>query len=188
MHQTTLYYLNNWNSTVNCSYSLIIWAFDGIHRGHYALFDQAYNYQNPIAVLTFDPSPKAYFSNTPVFQSIEIKNKIFAHRWVSLVYNIHFDNQIATLSAKSFIEQYLNYMSIAKIIVWQDFHFWYKQSGDIKTLQDLFDCDIIYRTQPKISSSYIQKNITHHAHQLVQIDDIQDNIRLQKFKQNIWIL
>lgn len=143
--------LNN----ISDGYSLIIWAFDGIHQGHYTLWKQAYIHSEKIAVLTFDPSPKAHFQRRSVFQSFASKYHIFAKRCTSIIYLIHFDEYIAHLSAEEFVTLYLAHIPIQRIIVWQDFRFWYKQQWDISTLQWYYPCEIVTWSGAKISSSDI---------------------------------
>lgn len=147
-------------------YSLIIWAFDGIHKGHQTLRKKAYWYSTPIAVLTFDPSPKAYFQHRPVFQSFESKYHIFTKRKTSAIYLLHFDEYISQLSPKDFIAIYLAHIPIQRIIVWQDFRFGYQQQWDISMLESYYPCEKVTRSGIKISSSDIYQS-SHASSDLI---------------------
>lgn len=117
--------------------------FDGVHFGHQCLLEALKTLakaQNlPTVVVTFEPSPKAFFANMPFPRLSRFRDK-----WTALAsFNIdylmclRFNRELAHLSAEHFVKKILVDTLDAKVvIVGDDFRFGAKRTGDFKFLQN----------------------------------------------------
>lgn len=121
--------------------------FDGLHLGHQQLINQVdligkrYNYRR--CLITFEPLPLEFFSDKKgvVRQArlnllrdkyLFLKNSGLIDELIIL----HFNKQLANLSADEFIQQtLLNKLNIHHMVVGNDFHFGKSAMGDIKLLR-----------------------------------------------------
>ena len=95
----------------NPGLSLAFGFFDGVHLGHRCVIKNAVNFavQNKLksAVVTFRESPKNFFSNTknPQLVSIKTRLELIKKIGVDFVYLLDFDDQIASLTAREYLDQ-----------------------------------------------------------------------------------
>lgn len=126
--------------------ALTIGNFDGVHRGHQALLDATIRAaaERGLAptVLTFEPSPGAFFARTrglaPPVRLQRLRDKVACLRalGVSHVCIARFDQTMASLSPEAFCETVLGQRLNARwLIVGQDFRFGRGRSGDVATLR-----------------------------------------------------
>ncbi len=116
---------------------VIIGNFDGVHRGHSALIDTAKTIAADlgakIAVLTFEPHPRALFrpDERPFRLTTQaIKHERLKSCGVDTVFALNFDWGFASQSADDFINNILvNSLSAAHIIVGYDFRFGQMRKG-----------------------------------------------------------
>lgn len=129
---------------------LVIGNFDGVHRGHQNLLENAQkiatenakNGHTPALVaLTFDPHPRMFlqaasgynfYLSDPVLKA----EYLFTHG-VEQILTITFDNQCAQTSAQDFCRWVLQKASPKTIVVGYDFHFGAGREGDAKALQKI---------------------------------------------------
>ena len=122
---------------------VIIGNFDGVHSGHRTLIDLAREKARalnvPVAVLTFEPHPRALFRpDDPVFRITPeaVKQRQLAAAGVDILYSIKFDWDFASLTPPQFIDQVLKSgLAPAHIIVGQDFCFGQLRKGTTDTLK-----------------------------------------------------
>jgi riboflavin kinase/FMN adenylyltransferase len=118
--------------------------FDGVHVGHQALFQTARALANelraPFAVLTFYPHPRAYFRpDTAPFLLAppDVQCDRFAACGADGVFMLAFDDALASLSPRDFIDQILKTkLGVVHVVVGDDFHFGHNRMGTVKTIQD----------------------------------------------------
>ena len=118
--------------------------FDGVHRGHAVVIDQAEamarRLGKPCAVLTFEPHPADYFAGRPViFRLTPERAKALALSRLGLEGMIvfTFDRKLASLSAEEFVEQILvRSLGISGAVVGYDFHFGKARAGSPDFLRD----------------------------------------------------
>lgn len=123
---------------------IVIGNFDGVHKGHRTLIDLAHAKAKalnvPVAVLTFEPHPRALFRpDDPVFRltPAAVKERQLAQAGVDILYSLKFDWDFASLSPQQFIDQVLvEGLQPAHIIVGQDFCFGQLRKGTTQTLID----------------------------------------------------
>ena len=165
----------NFNLTEKDKGSIIlIGNFDGLHRGHQKLFNNAKSFKKKfklrIGVITFDPIPKMFFKKLYNYrlsnfdQKIQLLNK----NYVDFVINKKFNIKFSKISSFNFIKKILFHKIKPKyIFVSDNFRFGYKRAGDIKLLKALekdHQYKIINPSPLKskkfvISSTLIRKNL-----------------------------
>ncbi len=121
--------------------------FDGLHLGHQAIISQlkeiASQHDLPTVVIIFEPQPQEYFSpeNAPARltrfrEKVEELSRLGVDRLVCL----KFDEELANLSAKEFVERLLiDGLDIRHLVVGDDFRFGKNRQGDYSTLENMAD-------------------------------------------------
>jgi riboflavin kinase/FMN adenylyltransferase len=122
---------------------LTIGNFDGVHRGHQALFRKATEWAEKLGgesvVLTFHPHPLQVLApgQGPVFITPhERKLELIALCGVDVAIVVPFSKQFAQISARDFVKTLLvDRIGPKAIIVGQDYRFGYRREGDTEFLQ-----------------------------------------------------
>lgn len=121
--------------------------FDGVHLGHQAIISQlkeiAKKYDLPTVVIIFEPQPQEYFSpvNAPV-RLTRLREKVeeLSCLCVDRLVCLRFDEKLANLSAKEFVELLLiDGLDIRHLVVGDDFRFGKNRQGDYLTLEKMAD-------------------------------------------------
>ncbi|WP_193140321.1 bifunctional riboflavin kinase/FAD synthetase [Meridianimarinicoccus sp. MJW13] len=122
--------------------SAAIGNFDGVHLGHRAVMELARQAGDkigaPLGVLTFEPHPREFFApDAPPFRLMTAAAK--AHRLQKIgvrhLYQISFDETLASLSAREFAQQVVaDGLGLRHVVVGADFRFGKGRSG---TAEDL---------------------------------------------------
>lgn len=117
--------------------------FDGVHRGHQAIFGQlrdiAREADLPSTVMTFEPQPREFFSgdSAPARLTRAREKLLLLAQEVDRVVLVHFDEQFSRLSAQSFIDDVLvGALGVAHLVVGDDFHFGHRATGHYQDLVD----------------------------------------------------
>lgn len=118
--------------------------FDGVHRGHAALFERAKAEAKtrgvPAVVLTFEPHPRSVFRpDTPIFRLTppEAKARLFAALGLDGLAVIAFDRQFGSHSAENFIEsELIGKLGATAVVVGYDFHFGRARAGSPEFLAE----------------------------------------------------
>ena len=116
--------------------------FDGVHLGHQAILKIAAAAADaPLGVVTFEPHPREYFQpDAPAFRLMNTEAK--AHRLEALgvahLYELGFNDRLATLSAEAFAREILSdRLGLRHVTIGADFRFGQGRSGDAAMLSDL---------------------------------------------------
>lgn len=117
--------------------------FDGLHRGHQQLLQQAaetaINRGAPWGIVTFEPHPRTYFKPAePVFRLTppELKTRLAAALGASFIVHLPFDEQLASLEAQDFIRNVLvQRFAVSHVVTGYDFHFGKGRKGSPATLE-----------------------------------------------------
>jgi riboflavin kinase/FMN adenylyltransferase len=117
--------------------------FDGVHRGHQAVIAQARAQADalkaPLAVMTFEPHPRAFFApDLAPFRltPLAAKARALAALGVEHLYVIAFDRDFAHRSAHDFIAETLAAdLGAVCVVVGGDFKFGRGREGDIAFLE-----------------------------------------------------
>lgn len=143
--------------------------FDGLHLGHQKVLENARVSDAPFALITFDPHPRQYFQPdtapfrlTPLPAQVRIA-EVFG---VQYIYIVPFNEETATMSAASFVEDILvKRAGVSRLSVGSNFHFGVGREGDVEMLTQLGQSHGIHvRNTPLhmlddkvVSSSFIRK-------------------------------
>lgn len=116
--------------------------FDGLHLGHKHVIAQAKalarRIGRPLAVLTFDPHPRAFFQPDQLrfrLTSPAAQATLAGHLGVDALIVLSFDTALAGLSADAFIKDVLlARLGVSGVVAGANFHFGAKRSGSPSTL------------------------------------------------------
>ncbi|MBJ7540913.1 bifunctional riboflavin kinase/FAD synthetase [Streptococcus sp. SL1232] len=151
---------------------LVLGYFDGLHKGHKALFDQAREIakrdQLELTVLTFNESPRLAFARfTPELllnlTSPEKRYEKFSEYGVTDLYLIDFTSDFSKKTSKEFLETYIKALRAKTIVVGFDYKFGHDRK-DANDLTEIFDGQVIVVPEvqddgKKISSTRIRQEI-----------------------------
>ena len=115
--------------------------FDGVHLGHQALLTEvkkrAHDLKLESAVITFEPNPKDYFSQSKPqtrISSLREKIELFNEIKIDRVHIIKFNQEFSNLTANEFISVLIKKFKVKEIIIGEDFCFGRGREGSIKQL------------------------------------------------------
>lgn len=151
---------------------LVLGYFDGLHKGHRALFDQARAItkrdQLDLTVLTFNESPHLALARfTPELllnlTAPEKRYEKFAEYGVDDLYLVDFTSAFSKVSSEEFLSTYIKALRARTIVVGFDYKFGHDRR-DAAHLSEIFDGDVIVVPEvqdngEKISSSRIRQEI-----------------------------
>jgi riboflavin kinase/FMN adenylyltransferase len=117
--------------------------FDGVHRGHGAVLDEAMDRAKALdtqaSVLTFEPHPRALFQpDLPPFRLSSMRTKV---RWlqdvgIARIFVLQFDWSFAAITAEAFIRDILHTnLGARHVVIGADFRFGNKRKGDAELLR-----------------------------------------------------
>ena len=122
---------------------LTIGAYDGLHLGHRQLLrrvlDTAAERNLPSVVMSFEPTPKEFFSiDTPPARLMRFREKFLAleQAGIDLFYCPLFDASMRDISAADFIRQILVHgLQARHIVIGDDFRFARRREGNLDQLE-----------------------------------------------------
>jgi riboflavin kinase/FMN adenylyltransferase len=122
---------------------VLVGSFDGLHLGHQALINlarsEAKSLSLPVVLVTFEPSPKNYFSKKAQGEMSRLlsfydKSNLLDKMGIDFLLILKFNQEMINLSAESFLEK-LNLAVQPKIYcLGEDFKFGQHRTGDITTI------------------------------------------------------
>jgi len=135
--------------------ALALGFFDGVHIGHAALLNKTKERAEEIgampSVLTFDVHPDNLVlkKDVPLINSANGRESIIRRNFgIENVVFIHFNESVMCMDWKDFVDELIDELSAAWIVVGQDFCFGYKGLGTAVRLKEYCEkrgigCDII---------------------------------------------
>ena len=109
--------------------ALCIGKFDGFHKGHRLLIEEAKKTGDPVGVLTF------IFQHTDTIDTLEEKRRIAADLGVDIYLEIEAGPAFFSLTPEAFIRDIVSErLHAGHVIVGEDFRFGRDRAGDITTL------------------------------------------------------
>lgn len=122
---------------------MAIGNFDGVHRGHAALINEARDIAKSLgrrtSVLTFEPHPRQLFQKADdPFRLTPgpVKARLMRDLGVDVLYTLKFDATFSLVSAEDFVSKYLvDGYGVHHVVVGRDFQFGQGRSGDIDMLR-----------------------------------------------------
>jgi riboflavin kinase/FMN adenylyltransferase len=125
--------------------AVAIGNFDGVHRGHQALLDEARargaRRDGPSAVLTFTPHPARLFAPAkapPLIMSLERRLELCAAAGIDIAVVEAFTPAFAAIEADEFVRRVLAQdLAAGDVVVGYDFSFGRGRAGDVARLGEL---------------------------------------------------
>ncbi|SFM31456.1 riboflavin kinase / FMN adenylyltransferase [Gracilibacillus orientalis] len=148
--------------------------FDGVHKGHRAVIQQAINIASQTkkesAVITFDPHPSVVLQkkkdSVRYITPIEDKIKKIEALGVERLYIIRFDQSLAKLTPIEFINHFIVTLHITHLVAGFDFTFGHKGSGNMDNIHEFIGNELEITTigrldyqEDKISSTRIRNEL-----------------------------
>jgi riboflavin kinase/FMN adenylyltransferase len=124
---------------------LTIGNFDGVHKGHLALFDKVKERAKAIGgqsvVMTFEPHPLKIMrpANGPqLITHTGQKLELIEKAGIDIIVCVSFDRDFAAIPARDFINNILvQKIGIKEIVVGYDYTFGHNREGDINLLREI---------------------------------------------------
>lgn len=124
---------------------LTIGNFDGVHRGHLALFEKVNERAKAIngqsAVMTFEPHPikvMAPGNGPPLITPIKQKLRLISDAGIDVIFCISFTHKFASIPAQDFVRNILmGTIGVKEIVVGYDYTFGNRRLGDINLLMKM---------------------------------------------------
>ncbi|MFO7984375.1 MAG: bifunctional riboflavin kinase/FAD synthetase [Desulfatiglandaceae bacterium] len=124
---------------------LTIGNFDGVHKGHLALFDlvkeRARAIQGQSVLITFDPHPIKVMkpgNGPPLITLTRQKLQLIQKENIDTIFCLPFTREFASISARDFVRDLLvDKIGIKEIVVGYDYSFGRNREGDIRLLQEM---------------------------------------------------
>jgi riboflavin kinase/FMN adenylyltransferase len=124
---------------------LALGNFDGFHLGHQAVAGEAIRWAKaegrPAIVATFDPHPVRYFNPAAEpfrLTTLDQRQELFAAAGADAMLVIHFDAEVAGLTAEDWIVKGLaGHLGAAGVVTGEDFTFGKARSGNPDVLREI---------------------------------------------------
>ncbi|MEZ5175894.1 MAG: bifunctional riboflavin kinase/FAD synthetase [Acidimicrobiia bacterium] len=164
---------STWN-TDRTAYAVAIGVFDGVHRGHLAVFSalRASAVGLPVCALTFGSHPHAVITGgeaPPLLTTLGRRLKLLESTGLDAVAVIDFDDEIRHLAPRSFAEIFLADALDAQVVaVGHGFRFGFRAEGTVDDLRvfgrdlgfDVVETDIVDLHGTEVRSSSIRAAIS----------------------------
>jgi len=126
---------------------LTIGNFDGVHKGHLALFTKvkeiAMDIDGSSVVMTFNPHPIKILNNgngPPLITPIQQKLRLIKEAGIDIILCLPFTREFAKTPAKDFVKNILvDKIGVKYIVVGYDYSFGKNREGNIDFLKDMAD-------------------------------------------------
>lgn len=154
------------------NYSLAIGFFDGVHKGHQAVINEAIKRAKELniqsAVMTFDPHPSHVIANgknkVAYITPFEEKCRLFRSMGVDTVFIVTFNQSLAALSPKEFIATFIKKLGVKHVTAGFDFRFGARGAGTMEQMTEnadgVFGTTVVGKvidSEDEISSTRIRK-------------------------------
>ncbi|MFC4768834.1 bifunctional riboflavin kinase/FAD synthetase [Effusibacillus consociatus] len=149
--------------------------FDGVHKGHRQIIEDARKIAAEkgvnLAVMTFDPHPRQVLGAGANYDQqltpLPIKLEVFEELGVTICYVVQFDTQFASVTAESFVHDFLFRLNAKAIVVGFDYRFGAGGRADANTLKALAEeagravhiVPAVNLYGEKVSSSFIREKL-----------------------------
>ncbi len=124
---------------------LTIGNFDGVHRGHQALIAKAKARARelglPLAVLSFEPTPREFFSPDSVagrVATFRSRIELLSAQGVDRLILQRFDKKFSAYDPTAFVDELLvGKLGVRALVIGDDFRFGARRAGGIELLREL---------------------------------------------------
>ena len=163
---------NSWNEQRN-RYAVAVGVFDGVHRGHKAVFDAVRQASGglELCALTFGSHPATVVADEPaplMLMTLDRRLQLLDEVGIEAVAVIDFDNAVRHLSPRAFVEVFLTGALNADLVaVGRGFRFGYQAEGTVDHLRllgqklgfDVVEAQIVNLHGTEVRSSSIRASI-----------------------------
>ena len=119
--------------------AVCIGAFDGLHRGHQALFARARELADRVALVTFDPHPSMVLApqRAPALLTTTAqRERVCAALGIDDLVLLPFDPEVAAMSPEQFVSRVLTAgLSPSAVVVGADFRYGKDRAGSVEDLR-----------------------------------------------------
>ena len=125
--------------------AVAVGSFDGVHRGHLAVFEATTATGLTPTVITFDPHPRIALGNrVELITTLERRLELIGEAGIETTLLARFDSSLQQLPPERFAEQYLQSIGAEAVVAGADFRFGVRRSGDLELLERLgFDVVVV---------------------------------------------
>jgi riboflavin kinase/FMN adenylyltransferase len=118
--------------------AVAVGSFDGVHRGHQAVFAAARQTGLAPTVLTFDPHPRIALGNrVELLTTLTRRLELIAESGIESTLVASFTPEFQRLPPEEFAERYLRAIGTEAVVAGDDFRFGVRRSGDLGLLERL---------------------------------------------------
>jgi riboflavin kinase / FMN adenylyltransferase len=118
--------------------SVAIGSFDGVHRGHRRVLDEARAAGSPSTAVTFWPHPRLVLGNrVELLSTLERRLELLDEAGIDEALVVEFTPELASMSPADFAESTLRKIGARVISVGQNFRFGRGAAGDPQLLRDV---------------------------------------------------
>jgi riboflavin kinase/FMN adenylyltransferase len=118
--------------------AVAVGSFDGVHRGHRAIFRAVVDTGLTPTVITFDPHPRIALGNrVELLTTLERRLELIAESEIETTLVARFDRELQKLPPEEFAERYLRGIGVEVVVAGADFRFGVRRSGDLALLERL---------------------------------------------------
>jgi riboflavin kinase/FMN adenylyltransferase len=140
--------------------AVAVGSFDGVHRGHRAVFDAVRETGLVPTVVTFDPHPRIALGNkVELLTTLERRLELIADAGIEDILVAAFTPELQRLTPEDFAEHYLRAPGVEVVVAGADFRFGVRRSGDLALLERLGFAVLVVPEVPGISSSAIRTTL-----------------------------
>jgi riboflavin kinase / FMN adenylyltransferase len=118
--------------------AVAIGTFDGVHRGHQAIFAAVSGTGLTPTVITFDPHPRIALGNrVDLITTLERRLELIEEAGIDTTLVAQFTPELQQLAPEEFAERYLRAIGAEAVVAGADFRFGVRRSGDLTLLERL---------------------------------------------------
>jgi riboflavin kinase/FMN adenylyltransferase len=118
--------------------AVAVGSFDGVHRGHQAVFASVRETGLAATVITFDPHPRIALGNkVDLLTTLERRLELIGEAGIETTLVAAFTRELQTLAPEDFAERYLRAVGAEVVVAGEDFRFGARRSGDLALLESL---------------------------------------------------
>jgi riboflavin kinase / FMN adenylyltransferase len=118
--------------------AVAVGSFDGVHRGHQAVFEAARATGLAPTVITFDPHPRIALGNkVDLLTTVARRLELIGEHGIETTLVAAFTPELQRLEPEEFAERYLRAIGAEAVVAGEDFRFGVRRSGDLALLDRL---------------------------------------------------
>jgi riboflavin kinase/FMN adenylyltransferase len=118
--------------------AVAIGTFDGVHRGHQAVFAAVSGTGLTPTVITFDPHPRIALGNrVDLITTLERRLELIEEAGIESTLVAQFTPELQQLAPEEFAERYLREIGAEAVVAGADFRFGVRRAGDLTLLERL---------------------------------------------------